>query len=218
LGTPVKTSFGFYLFLLALPFLGGCCYLADWMGCYPEAKLVSLDWRTPEATFRTFRQAVLFDQVDTIYLCLSQDFKKRNNLDNLAAHLAWRRLQESFPFLRSLFRARITNRKDLPGGRHVLTLEAAGRKFQVLFKPEPNVEILEREEGSGGRILAETVLDDDLPGGIPSVLLVRPDGALVCMLDRPDWKEDLKGLDPGKIASFTVSVDWKIDGISGIEP
>ena len=38
------------------------------------------------------------------------------------------------------------------------------------------------------------------------------------MLDRPDWREDLKGLDPGKIASFTVSVDWKIDEISGLSP
>lgn len=192
--------------------------MADWLGCYPEATLVSLDWRTPDQTFQTFRQAVLFDQVDTIYLALSQDFKRRNNLDNLAAHLAWSRMQESFPYLRSLFRARIVERKNLPDGRHALVLQAAGRKFQVLFKAEPNVEILEREEGPGGRIRASTVLDDDLPGGIPSVLQVRPDGSLICMLDRPGWKEDLKGLVPEKIASFTVSVDWKIDQISGLEP
>ena len=192
--------------------------MADWMGCYPEAELVSLDWRTPDQTFRTFRQAVLFDQVDTIYLSLSQDFKKRNNLDNLAAHLAWRRMEETYPFLRSLFRARVVERKDLPGGRRALVLEAVGRRFQVVFKPEPNVEILEREVGPEGRIRTGTVLDEDLPGGIPSVLLVRPDGTLVCMLDRPDWREDLKGLDPGKIASFTVSVDWKIDEISGLSP
>ncbi len=192
--------------------------MADWMGCYPEARLVSTDWRTPEQTWETFRKAALFDQVDLVYLSLSQDFKKRNNLDNLAAHLAWRRLQDSIPFLRSLFRAEIVGRKDLPGERHALVLEAAGRKFQVVFKPEPNVEILEREVGSKGRIRTATVLDDDLPGGISSVLLVRPDGSLVCMLDRPDWKEDLKGLKPEKVASFTVSVDWKIDGISGLEP
>jgi hypothetical protein len=198
--------------LLLLP--GGCCYVADWMGCYPDSPLYAIGWRTPTGALETFRRAALYGDVDTIYLCLSQKFKRAYQLDNLATHLFWPKMQEQIPFLRSAFRADIAARYPLADGRRAIVLAAAGHRIQVILAPEPFVEVLAYDLEKGKAMKTRVVLDDDLPPeGLRSVIRKTRSGGLVTLLQRPDWLEDLQELDKvDDLAAVTVGVDWKIDG------
>jgi len=203
--------------LLLLP-AGGCCWLADWMDCYPDTPLVTQGWRTPGETLGTFQAAVLHGDVEVIYLCLSQGFKRRLGLDSLTAHLAWPRLREQNPFLRSLFRAEVTARSTLPDGRRALVLEAMGHRFQVVLKGEPCVKVLTLSEDGEGRMVVRRILDDDLAGGLAGTLRFDRRGVIGCLLDRPEWREDLAELeDPGRVTLFQAGIEWKIDDLSALE-
>jgi hypothetical protein len=188
------------------------------MGCYPDSPLVRQGWQTPGETLATFRAAVLHGDVEVIYLCLSRGFKRRLGLDSLTAHLAWPRLREKNPFLRSLFRAEVTARSTLPDGRRALVLEALGHRFQLVLVGEPCVKVHALTEDGEGRIVVRRILDDDLPGGLAPTLRLDRRGAIACVLDRSAWREDLAEVEePGEITHFEACIEWKVDELSALE-
>lgn len=205
------------LLLGTLPSLGSCCYMADWLGCYPDSPLTELSWRTPEATLETFQMAALHADVDRLYLCLSQGFKKRTGLDSMAAHVAWGRLVEEHPFLRSLFRARVEERCQLPDGREELKLAAAGRRFRIVLAPEPCAEVLGLVRDETGRLAERVLLDVDLAGGVSKTLRRIPGGGVACLLDQPAWRGDLEEIDLAAVARLAVGIEWKIDEVGGLD-
>ena len=79
--------------------LAGCCTIARGL-CGPDrTPWVQVDFATPEATARTFLEALRRDDPDVVYRCLSHECRKRMGIDGLAAQLAWTEVRRQHPYL-----------------------------------------------------------------------------------------------------------------------
>ncbi len=77
----------------------GCCSLAR-LFCGPDrTPWISVDFGAPEATVRTLLEALRRDDPETVYFCLSNDFRARLGVDAMTAQLAWPRIREQNPGL-----------------------------------------------------------------------------------------------------------------------
>jgi hypothetical protein len=90
------------LLLLPLLSLTGCCSLARFF-CGPDTTpWVSVAYDTPEATLRTFLEAIRRDNAREVYFCLSRAYKEAKHLNIVTATVAWERLRAEIPGLHML--------------------------------------------------------------------------------------------------------------------
>jgi hypothetical protein len=76
--------------VLAAP---GCCSLAR-LFCGPDkSEWVQIGFATPEATVKTFLEAIRRDDPSVISLCLGQDYKQRTGLDLMTINVAWEQMK-----------------------------------------------------------------------------------------------------------------------------
>ncbi|MBM3974546.1 MAG: hypothetical protein FJ301_10655 [Planctomycetes bacterium] len=79
--------------------LGGCCALARGL-CGPDTTpWVSVDFQSPEATARTFLEALRRDDPEVVYACLARDCRQELGVDGVAAQLAWPQIRTQHPYL-----------------------------------------------------------------------------------------------------------------------
>ncbi len=180
----------------------GCCGVeprpGDWL---------SVGFRSPTQCFHTYRNAVAADQLALEYRCLSSDFKRRNELSQLAYREFRDELEGRFPWFGCLAKARIVEEQAFPPDRHRIVAEVkvlfARRRFVVDFVREDFQEVFSGEED----LLDESVAWADLVREAPQ----DPESLEVSV---PTFGEF--GL--ADVTEVRVGREWKIDGFGEAEP
>ncbi len=118
------------LLLLVTP---GCCSLSMGLSalfCPPRPDpWVSISFATPEETIDTFLGAIARDDIEVIYLCLSEDFKAEKDISNVDAAIAWKMLKEEVPGIHLADQAKRKSLQIQGGTRAVAALELASNKM-----------------------------------------------------------------------------------------
>lgn len=183
----------------------GCCTLAR-LWCGPDRSAwISERYETADLALGTLQESLRRADRQTLFRCLSEQFKRREQLDPIAIEVAWRRLTEQFDGIHLLGTAEVAASRELSADAREYTLAVAGRRFALLFVRQPYWEV--RWSAADGQ---------------------RSDGAFVRSVHsharieaRPDGQSDLRialppiGGSPALDAiSFAgIGVEWKVDRI-----
>ncbi len=136
-----------------LQILPGCCLIRP-----TDAKILveagNSGWRTPEAAFETFRAAFGAELTDLEFRSLSANFRREHQVSYSSYLMVRKKLIDSQPYLAFLANAKVVEGTVISASRHRLTLQAAGRRFEVELVREDWFQIY-----SGGVFLADGLLD-----------------------------------------------------------
>ncbi|MEO6708072.1 MAG: hypothetical protein ABI054_11595 [Planctomycetota bacterium] len=191
---------GAVLALLALQLAPGCCLVRP-----IDAKTLSEagnnGWRTPAAAFETFRAGFAADLPELEFRSFSRAFREQNQISYSTYRVARQKLIDDKPYLKLLANAEVAGESVVSEGRHLLVVQAAGRRFAVELVREDGFQIY-----SGGVFLADGPVDferavqvqDTATGKKVQVELVVPE-------------EDLGGVELSTLTSFRIEQQWKID-------
>jgi hypothetical protein len=80
-----------------VPVTSGCCSLARLLCGPAQTEWVRVAFDTPEATIRTFLEAIRRDNPDRVYECLAEDYKKARGLDQVVANVLWEKIRQEAP-------------------------------------------------------------------------------------------------------------------------
>lgn len=111
------------LLVACSPLLSGCCALAGLL-CGPDrSEWISVSFRSPAETIATLREALRRDHLDTLYSCLSEDYKRQHDLSQISLTILWERLRDEVPGIHLLGEAEVSEpeRLDARHVRYVLT-------------------------------------------------------------------------------------------------
>lgn len=110
--------------------LNGCCSLAR-LFCGPDdSRWVSVSYDTPRDGVATLLEAIRRDAPDVVYSCLSAGFRRANNLDSVAAQIAWERLKEQVPGLHLAGYAEIPEPRLADNGA-TFVIDVEGYRLQI---------------------------------------------------------------------------------------
>jgi hypothetical protein len=182
----------------------------------PE-QLTRIGFRSPKQTFETFQAALDYDLLALEYRCLSLDFKRRNNLSDLAYREFREDLARKEPFLRFAARAKVLKEWDDGPKVHWIEAEVSGwwgvgrRTARLRLVREDFWEIY--KEGApwlDGGLLSRGP-PAKLDGGTdPRISAsVRLDQEQVEHTTENDWSH---------VSEFRLGYEWKIDDLVGVAP
>lgn len=193
--------------------------------CGPDTTpWVPIAYDTPDATVRTFLEAVRRDQPNEVYRCLAPSFKAHHQLDGLLVQVAWDRLKEQVPGLHLLGYAEVPAAPSrIADGGVTYEIEVEGRVLRLDLVRQSYWEL--RYRGKDGKPReTSTALDFDTLNG----LLRVTDKGLDPVDELPQAEVALEPrvvLHPGAprlrledVDGLAVGREWKIAEITGVEP
>jgi hypothetical protein len=184
----------------------GCCVSApepeDWLaaGAAP--------FRTPEATFRTFRTALAGDAGDLEYRCWSVGFKRAHSVTQLVYLEFRKRLLEENPWARHLARAKVVETRTIAPDRVLLVAEVDAFfktvRVHVGCVREEFFDVIGPEFSSGDALELESVVRaSDGAWGEPGL-------AVELWVPLPEPRT------LGDVSEIRVGREWKIDSLETI--
>jgi hypothetical protein len=180
--------------------------------CPPSPEdVLQIGFRTPEQAFRTFQTATRLDDPDLELRCFSSGFRERNQISQLTWRVGREDLYRRQPWLRvGIVGAEVIER-EVREPRARLRIDTAAGDYQV---------DLVREDFAEGWAGGERVFDVELGGA-----------------DRPPWEKTTgvqrdaensdwfygrvelpAGVDGGALTDVRFGREWKIDGVTPLEP
>ncbi len=121
----------------------GCCTLAE-LWCGPDqSEWVQVDFDTPDATIKTFREAFRRRALREIKNCLSEQCKRDTQLVGaMEVGLAWEHFEADNPGIHLLGNAEISSPQANPDGTITYILERSGYQFEVTLIRQAYWEVL----------------------------------------------------------------------------
>ncbi len=185
----------------------GILFLALTGACVspPSAEdYLSVGFRSPEQTFRSFQTAMAGDQIDLEYRCLGQNFRLENSIDGMTYRLAREELFDKNPFIKLVTQGEITSSERTHPDRHVLTVRVknwfADRSFRVLLVREDYFEAFQEERSrffDFDSFEEHVFSDEDSPSVLYAIAQAPPD------------------VDPSQLTELCFGREWRI---AGFEP
>jgi hypothetical protein len=190
--------------------LAGCCTIARGL-CGPDrSPWVQVDFATPEATARTFLEALRRDDPEVVYRCLSHDCRKRLGIDGLAAQLAWTEVRRQYPYLHVAGYAAVPPAVRQGADRAHVRFDVEGTAVVVDLVRQAKWEV--RYRRADGSLYEPGALVDDL--ATAAAITTDPaDERSTLQLQPLRFRHD--GLDAVALADVEfagVVRDWKIAG------
>lgn len=206
---------------------GSCCGLARFF-CGPDkSPWVQVDFATPDATLRTFLEALRRDRPDRVLECLAQSYREQHGLGIGGIQVAWERLQREVPYLYLAGYLQVPehpSRVQDDGCSYELDLD--GRTLRVDLVRQAYWDIYYRlDDGSvvrDGHILDHDSLNgyitvtsagfspDSVPQSLIDALPLRLEHPRWCVL-QPDGTPRALPLD--RIVYLAIGREWKIGNL-----
>lgn len=188
--------------------LAGCCTIARGL-CGPDrTPWVQVDFATPEATARTFLEALRRDDPDVVYRCLSHECRKRMGIDGLAAQLAWTEVRRQHPYLHVAGYATVPAAERLAADRARVQLDVEGTAVVVELVRQAKWEV--RYRRADGSLYEPGALVDDV-AAVAAIAADPQDERSTLQVQPLRFRHD--GLDAVALADVEfagVVRDWKI--------
>lgn len=100
--------------------------------CGPDrSPWISQRFDTPQLAAQTLFEAIRRDDPDTVYLCLSQGYRRRHRLDGLTVAVFWARFREQNPGLHVAGYATVPAAARTGRDRAHVTVEVEGRLVDI---------------------------------------------------------------------------------------